>query len=473
MAKVTRRSFMGQSLAAAGAVAAASRMGLAQAAGANEKIRVAIAGLNGRGYAHTEGFLALPNVEIACLVDPDTRTFAGHVKKIEDKTGRKPECVQDIRRVLEDKNIQAISIATPNHWHTLMSIWACQAGKDVYVEKPLSHNLREGRALVQAAEKYGRIVQHGTQMRSEQPRRRAMAAAKAGKFGKLLIARGFCWRPRESVGFKPLSLPPKEVDYNLWLGPAPELPFHENLVHYNWHWFWETGCGEIGNQGVHQMDIGRWGLGGTLPRRVVSLGGRFGYSDQAETPNTQISIMDFDGVPFIFEVRGLPTEHKVVNVFEFEAGTLSETKFFPKGSKEAVELPDVEVKSGPGGGDHFANFIAAMGSRKREDLNADVLEGHYSSSLCHLSNVSYRLGQKIPFESSKGLFEGSEWAAKAVEAMNEHLGGANKLDLKTNGLVYGRELVIDAKSETVVNDPEGNALLGRYYRRGFELPEKV
>ena len=471
MAKVTRRSFMGQSLTAAGAVAAASRMGLAQT-GANEAIRVAIAGLNGRGDAHVDGYLAIPNVEIACLVDPDTRTFAKLVKKIEDKTGRKPECVQDVRRVLEDKSIQAISIATPNHWHSLMSVWACQAGKDVYVEKPLSHSLREGRVLVQAAEKHGRIVQHGTQRRSEPQFRRAMAAVKAGKFGKLLAAHGFCHNGRGSIGFKPLTAPPKEVDYNLWLGPAPELPFHENLVHYNWHWFWQTGNGDIGNQGVHQVDVGRWGIGGTLPRRVISFGGRFGYSDQGETPNTEVAIMDFDGVPFIFEVRGLKTPRKVANVFEFEAGSLSEHRFYPKGSKEAVEVPDVEFHMGPGDG-HFGNFIAAVRSRKRGDLNADVLEGHYSSALGHLANVSQRLGQKIPFDSIDGLFEGHEWAAKALEGMREHLGGGNKIDLKDTGLIHGRELVIDAKSETVANDPEANALLNGFYRRGFEVPEKV
>ena len=279
-ADLSRRQFLNRSLAAA-SVGAGFAIGGTKSSGrvlgANDTVRVAVAGLNGRGGSHVDEFGKMAGVAIACLVDPDTRTYEKRIRQVESHGGRTPSTVQDIRRVLEDKNVDVVSIATPNHWHALMTIWAVQAGKDVYVEKPCSHNVHEGRIAVEAARRHQRIVQHGTQSRSSKEWALAAEAVRSGKLGKLLISRALCYKPRGSIGFKPVAPPPPEVDFNLWLGPAPEQPFHANLVHYNWHWFWDFGNGDIGNQGVHQMDIARWlipgpdGKGVTYPRTVTSV----------------------------------------------------------------------------------------------------------------------------------------------------------------------------------------------------------
>ena len=229
--------------------------------GANDRIRVAVVGINGRGQAHMAAYCDMKDgVEIAYLVDTDSRLFGPRGKLVQDRTGRLPKCVQDLRKALDDKDLDAISIATPNHWHSLQAIWAVQAGKDVYVEKPCSHNVFEGRKLVEAARKYNRIVQMGSQSRSDPYWINQVAAVRSGKYGKLLISYGYASKPRPSIGFKEPKEPPKELDFDLWLGPARQQPYHENIVHYNWHWFWDFGNGEIGNQGVHQMDIARWAM---------------------------------------------------------------------------------------------------------------------------------------------------------------------------------------------------------------------
>ena len=286
----------------------------------------------------------MPGVEITYLVDPDTRTFKKRLDQIAKNGGRAPATVQDIRRVLEDKEVDAISVATPNHWHALLTIWGCQAGKDVYVEKPCSHNVHEGRIAVEAARRYNRIVQHGTQSRSSRDWALAAAAIQSGKLGKLLVSRALCYKPRGSIGVKPITTPPEQLAFDIWLGPAQQQPYHANLVHYNWHWFWDFGNGDIGNQGVHQMDIARWlipaasssghGASATFPKTVMSLGGRFGYHDQGQTPNTQISVMDYGDTQLIFEVRGLKTGkfhgRRVGNIAHLEAGTIVDGKFFPR-----------------------------------------------------------------------------------------------------------------------------------------------
>ena len=320
--------------------------------GANDRIRVAVAGINGRGQAHLAAYLRHEGqVEIAYLVDPDSRLFASRSKSVQERTGNTPKCVQDLRKVLDDKNLDAVSIATPNHWHSLLAIWACQAGKDVYVEKPCSHNIFEGRKLVEAARKYDRIVQHGTQSRSDPNWAKQMAAVRSGKYGKLLIAYGYASKPRKSIGFKQPKEPPKELDFDIWLGPAPQQPYHENLVHYNWHWFWDFGNGEIGNQGVHQMDIARWAMpDGAVPQSVISLGGRFGYKDQGQTPNTQLTIIDFGGPKLFFEDRGLverQDDEGDQRVLHWKAACIKDGKFFPKGRGRASRLADVPVGDFP------------------------------------------------------------------------------------------------------------------------------
>ena len=472
----SRRKFIKKSLSALGAALAAPEAAvLAGARGANEAIRVGVAGLNGRGGSHVESYLGMSGVRITYLIDPDTRTYRAQLAAIEKKGGGKPAAVQDIRRALDDKDLDAISIATPNHWHSLMTIWACQAGKDVYVEKPCSHNVSEGRAAVDAARKHGRMVQHGTQSRSGWQGEIIAELARRGTYGKLLVSRGLCYKRRDTIGFKQPAKPPAEVDFNLWLGPAAEEPFHENLVHYNWHWFWKYGCGDIGNQGVHEMDIARWAIRGAgLPRSAISLGGRFGYTDQGQTPNTQIALFDYGDTKLMFEVRGLPTDkfhdQMVGNTFHFEEGVVAGAKFYKKGTGPGEPLPKIEVQRGPGG-EHFANFIACVKSRKASELNADILEGHLSSALCHLANVSYRLGATVPFDAHGKGFGDDRDLLEAIERMGAHL---EKNGVKTASLPcrLGRKLTVNAETESIAGDAEANSLLTRDYRSPFTVPPR-
>ena len=487
MSELNRRQFLGRSLTAAG-VGAGFAIGGTKSSGriigANDAVRVAVAGLNGRGGEHVGQFASMKGVEITYLIDPDTRTFGKRLAQIKSLGGSTPKTVQDARRALDDPNIDALTIAAPNHWHALLTIWGCQAGKDVYVEKPCSHNVHEGRVAVEAARKYGRVVQHGTQGRSIPQWAELAELVKQGRFGKLLVSRALCYKPRGSIGFKPEAAAPSELDFNLWTGPAQARPFHANLVPYNWHWFWDFGNGDIGNQGVHQMDVARWLIpGATLPKSVLSLGGRFGYRDQGETPNSQIAVLDFGGTDLIFEVRGLKTGdyqgEKVGNILHFEDGIVAPSKkglrFHPKGRTDAEgePLPKVETaKRGPGKS-HFANFIAAVRSRQTDDLNADILEGHYSSALCHLANLSYRLGASAPFNAKTKAFGDDSAAYETLARMEEHLSQDNGLPL--DGLSYrlGRKLTVDADAEAFVNDPEANALLTRPYRKPFVVPDKI
>ena len=476
MSQITRRNFIGSMAMAGTAFAISGTKSSGRIIGANDTIRIGVAGLHGRGGSHVSVWLGMEDVQIAYLIDPDTRTYGSHLKKLEGKGKPAPKAVQDIRVALEDKDLDAISIATPNHWHALMTIWACQAGKDVYVEKPCSHNIHEGRVAVEAARKYNRIVQHGTQGRSGDLGARMAEYARSGALGKLLVSRGLCYKRRASIGFKEPKSPPSEVDFNIWLGPAPELAYHENLVHYNWHWFWDTGNGDIGNQGVHEMDKARWAIpGATLPKSVIALGGRFGYTDQGQTANTQIAIFDYGQTQLIFEVRGLPTEkfegEAVGNTYHFEAGTFAGNKFTPKNQDKPVEVPKVRIPRGPGSS-HFGNFIAAMRSRKVSDLNADILEGHYSAALCHLANMSYRLGEDVPFNPKTKTFGDNKEAYETLARMEGHL-TINGLQLDGTKYRLGRKLVVDAKTETIMNDSEANKLLTRNYRKPFVVPEKI
>ncbi len=323
---------------------------------------------------------------------------------------------------------------------------------------------------VETARKHDRIVQHGTQGRSLGQWPALLELTKSGLYGKLLVSRALCYKPRPSIGVKPTSTPPAEVDFNLWLGPAPEQPFNTNLVHYNWHWFWDFGNGDIGNQGVHQMDVARWMIpGATLPKSVVSLGGRFGYKDQGQTPNTQVSLMDFGGTQLIFEVRGLPTDpykgEMVGNILHYEDGTVAPVKglglryFAKNGTSEKGEpLPTGKHANT----NHFANFIAAVRSRKTDELNADILEGHYSAALCHLANISYRLGESVPFDpETKSLGDNKE-AYETFARMEDHLAKGNHLCFDGLSCKLGRKLTVDAKCQrTSCGDADANNLLTR------------
>lgn len=452
-----------------------------QVIGANDVIRVGVAGINGRGGTHIDEFAKKENKsQVTYLIDPDRTLYSDRIESVKRRGGNTPKCVADIREALDDKEVDVITVATPNHWHSLISIWACQAGKDVYVEKPLSHNLFEGRKLVEAMHKYKRIVQHGTQNRSSAGKAREIAAAQSGKYGKLLVSKGYCCKPRWSIGERPIEAPPETLDFDLWLGPAPKQPFHRNLVHYNWHWFWDFGNGDIGNQGVHEMDIARWAIAGaTLPTKVWSLGGRLGYSDQGQTPCMQMAVMEFGEVLLVFEVRGLVGKHKewpnkVGNEFYTTEGVITGGKFIPKGGGEPVNLKDdadLTVKVAPGGA--FGSFLNAVRSRKLEDCNCDAEVGHYSSALCHLANISYRLGDKEA--SAAATYDGlgvNKEVRETYANLQENLRGVG-VDLAMTNFRVGRTLAVDPKKEMIVDDPEAAAMLTRNYRAPYVVPDEV
>jgi len=472
MNRITRRSFLKTSAAAS---ALAVNFVPSRVFGANDRVRIGIAGINGRGQSHMGAYLGMKNVEVSHLIDPDSRLFKSRGKKVADKQGGKmPICVQDVREALEDKNLDAVSVATCNHWHSLIGIWACQAGKDAYIEKPISHNVYEGRKLVEAAEKYNRIVQHGTQQRSSGGRANEILAVQSGKYGKLTVSKGYCCKPRWSIGNKKPGTPPKELDFNLWLGPAPEQPYHGNLVHYNWHWFWDMGNGDIGNQGVHEMDVARWAIkGATLPKSVWSIGGRFGYEDQGETANTQMSVCEYDDALLLFETRGLVGRHNIPRVVRNEyyttEGKITGGKFYPKNGGKTVGLDNFGGKVQPGG--PFGNFVDCVRSRKRDHLNADVLEGHYSSALCHLGNISYRMGQPEAFDLKSKKFHNNTQVSEGFEALNDNLRGIG-LDLKDVKYQVGKSLEFDPATERFTNEG-ANALLSRANRNPFIVPDKV
>lgn len=483
MTRLTRRSFIQSTLATAATVTIAGTKSSGRVLGANDTIRVAVAGINGQGGGHIGTYAGMKNVDVAYLVDPDQRVYAKRQKQLREANRPEAKTATDIRKVLDDKEVHAISIATPNHWHSLMTIWACEAGKDVYVEKPCSHNIHEGRIAVQIARKYNRIVQHGTQSRSSQNWADLAALVQSGKLGKLLVSRGLCYKDggtgtntRGDIGHKPTKQPPSELDFNLWLGPAQEQPYHENLVHYRWHWFWDFGNGDVGNQGVHQMDIARWLIPGVLwPKSAISIGGRFANNDQGQTPNALVSIFDYGDTLLIFETRGLKSpkffDTDVGNILHFEEGVVAGNKFYPKGKGTGEPVPKVptDVKIG---GNHFANFIDCVRSRDMSKLHADIEVGHISSGLCHLGNISYRLGQETDYDPKLAKVAGNEFATDALVRMADHLKDSGiKFDGKN--LRVGRKLVFDGKTERFVNDKDADAMLTRNYRKPFVVPEKV
>ncbi len=335
-------------------------------AGPNETLRVAVCGVNGRGMEHIQGWSHLKDARITTICDADLNVTGRATKAIAKHYGSAPTIVQDIRRVLDDKNIDVISIATPNHWHALMTIWACQAGKDVYVEKPVSHNVSEGRRMVEAARKYNKIVQTGTQCRSHKGIQDAMAFLRSGKLGQIYLAKGLCYKRRDSIGHKDDAPVPAGVDYDLWVGPAAKQPFNPNRFHYNWHWNWNTGNGDLGNQGIHQMDLARWGLGkNEFPKTAMASGGRFGYHDDGQTPNTLSVSFEYDDCELQFEVRGLMTNDeakvKIGDIFYGTEGILAITSY-----QDWQVYYGHKLEKGPGGtggGDHFANFVKAVRAR--------------------------------------------------------------------------------------------------------------
>jgi len=474
MSTLNRRDFLGRSVMAAAAAAMPATPLLANAAperraGPNDVLRIAVCGVKGRGLAHVGEWAAMKDVQVAAIVDIDENVIDNAMTRVEKNAGNKPVYYQDFRKMLEDKSIDAVSIATCNHTHTLIAINSVIAGKHVYVEKPLSHNIWEGRKLVEAARKYNRVVQHGTQSRSGGGYRKTATFMAEGKLGPVKVSRGLCYKRRESIGKKADAPIPKGVDYNLWLGPAAERPFNPNFFHYNWHWHWDTGNGDIGNQGVHEIDKARWYLGkNTLPMKVTCVGGRFGYEDDGETPNTQIAVFDYGDSQLLFEVRGLETDkymgEKIGNIVHCKEGYVSGTTAFDLAGKKLT----MDVKDDGRATDHFRNFIEAVKAGKPEMLNADVLDGHLSAALCHLANISYRLGERRPIAKDDPFTceEGNE----AFNRVRKHLTD-NGVDLSKTQLQVGRTLSFDAKTEKFVNDAEADKLLTREYRKPFVVPE--
>ena len=481
--KQSRRAFIKKSVALASLASTFAISGTkasGQVAGANERVRVGVVGINGRGGSHISSFGSLPNVEIAYLIDVDSKLLAPKAAQVEKDRGNKPKVEQDLRKALEDKDLDAISIASTNHWHSLQTIWGIQAGKDVYVEKPCSHNIFEGRKCVEAAEKYKRIVQHGTQSRLSQGRARMVEAVKSGKYGKLKIARGYCCKPRWTIGYKPVETPPDTLAWDIWLGPAPMQPFHRNLVHYNWHWFWDTGNADAGNQGVHEYDMCRWMAGKTLPKNVLSFGARYvdepekGFKDQGETPNQMLTVHDYGDVKILFETRGLvkantPWPQVVDVVLYTDQGVIQGDSFTPYNSSEKVKL-DVQVRNP--GGNPFQNFVDAVRARDRGMLHADISEGHLSAALCHLGNISYRLGTTASVANIKTAFGDDPIIAKAVDDVMKNTTDALP-GLTNPQWTLGPNLAFDPEREKFVNNPAADKLLTREYRAPYVVPVNV
>ena len=424
MSTFTRREFVRKSSTRAAALLTAGPFLKTSFArnSPNETIQMAVMGVRSRGAAHAATLSKLPNVNVAALCDIDERLFPKAVADVEKISGRKPVTETDIRKILENKDIDAISIAAPNHWHALATIWACQTGKHVYVEKPVSYTIAEGRRMVEASRKYNRIVQTGTQNRTSPLVQAAMDFLHAGKLGKLYMVKCVVFRPRESLGRQTNSAVPNGVHYDLWLGPAPWRPFNENRFHYNWHWFWDTGNGETGNNGPHYTDMARWALQKyEHPKRIQSMGGYDVFDCDQETPNTQMSMMEYaDGSRVQLEVRGLYTNaedgirmglivygsegwmHLGGNEWKTYYGRKNEPGE-QRVDKETEHVSDITLTED---GAHFWNFIDAVRNNQRDVLKADILEGHLSAAMCHLSNIAYRTRRQVVFDSANECFPG-------------------------------------------------------------------
>jgi predicted dehydrogenase len=374
--------------------------------GANDDIRVGVAGIKGRGGGLVQEFHSISGVRVAALCDVDGKVLDDRVKKFKDRN-EKVAGYSDYRRMLEDKSLDVVAIATPDHWHVPIAAASVVTGKDVYVEKPLSHTIAEGRLLVNLARKHGRMVQHGTQSRSSEGITAGIEYLKSGKLGKIRMAKAINCQLRGPIGRIADSEAPPNVNYDLWLGPAPKRPFNKNRFHYNWHWHWDYGTGDTGNDGVHQIDIARWGLGVEMPNAVSCSGGQLFYDDDHETPDTQIATFEYDDVYLMYEMRlwtpyGLEG-HDNGDVFYGDNGTMSI-------GRKGWQVTFKNGKPGPGGPrgsySHAENFIKAVRSRKATDLNADVEVGHHSATLCHLANIAMRVGRRLKFDTQRERFTG-------------------------------------------------------------------
>jgi predicted dehydrogenase len=419
--QIDRRTFL--AVASVGSLAASARGGTAAA---NERVRVAVIGLRSRGTDLSRLFAANPGAEVAAVCDVDDAMMGKTVRAVEKIAGKPPRVEKDFRRLLDDKAIDAVAIATPDHWHAMLTVLACQAGKDVYVEKPASHNVVEGRRMVEAARKYNRVVQLGTQRRSTPYVREAIEHVRSGALGKVAMARAWNHQKRVNIGHGQPGPVPPGIDYAMWQGPAPDRAYHANRLHYNWHWFWNWGTGELGNNGIHGLDVARWGLGAVAPIAVSSGGGKYVFDDDQETPDTQTVTWDFPEAALVYEHRiwsNHGTEGELFGIaFYGEKGTLI---IGEKGWRVEEGDKAQGAASPDGPARHVGNFVECV--RSRETPNADIEIGHLSTRLCHLGNIALRIGKKLTFDAETESFK----------------------------------------------DAEANALLAREYSRRFEMPSHV
>jgi predicted dehydrogenase len=455
---------------------------VARVRGANDDIRVAVIGVRSRGRDHMHGFARLPGVRVVALCDVDPAMLDSALADFRKRQPERavPDTVLDFRKLLERADVDAVSIATPNHTHTWIAMHAMAAGKDVYVEKPVSHNLREGEALVRAAQKTGRVVQAGTQCRSSTGIRAGIDFVHAGKLGAVRVARGLCYKPRPSIGKVAGEQPiPQGIDYDLWCGPAEKSPLTRRSLHYDWHWVWSTGNGDLGNQGIHQMDLCRWAMGvDRLPDAVETIGGRVGYDDDGETPNTMMTVLEYPSAQLVFEVRGLTQAKGVKEMDRFlgvQIGCVIHCEHgylvIPDYSRAvAHDLDGRQIERWEGGGDHYQNFVDAVRARDPQKLNGPVVDGHLSSALCHLGNDSQRLAALAAAESIGQRALRCPTMAEGWRRMQDHL-IANEVDLAMTPLTAAARLELDETGAFRGPLAERAEELARgTYRAGFELP---
>ena len=498
--KITRRKFLNSSITAGLALGmpriVIGAEGSARSRGANDTVRLAVIGLGattavggvgGRGHQLIPRLREVPGAKIVALCDVDQTHLDREAKPFKDR-GEDVATYRDLRKVLDDKSIDAVVVALPNHWHALATVWACQAGKDVYVEKPFSYNLWEGRQMVAAARNYARMVQVGTQNRSSTFLRGAFDYLRSGEVGPIRYAHALVYRAREGIGtVSAPTPPPATVDYDLWCGPAPRTPLMRKQLHYEWHWFWGTGNGEMGNNGIHVIDICRWALAqNNPPPRAISIGGRFAFNDCGETANTHIALLDYQPAPIICEIRNVTASKSADAIGKFRnqnrglvidceggyfAGDASGGALFDKQGKKIKDFPDDGSSKGLETS-HVSNFIAAVRSRKSGDLVAEAIEGHHSTACCHMANVSYRLGKQARPEAIQETIRANRDLSDAFERCREYL-RENEVNLDTTPAVLGPWVTYDSKKERFIKDhaDQANTLSQREYRKPFIVPK--